>query len=696
METKKPIVLVSPPPSDPTQPYSSLPMLTGFLRGKGWRVIQIDLGLRLFDECTSAGRLERAKRDAVARMDRREVEPSDSYVERFYGIIGLSDFIAGHVEEAKAIMRDPDRFYDLGEYEWASSILRLACELVSLPNHPTVLTPFDYSVKAPLTFKGLLDATSRRYDNLFYDAFEHEVVPALVAENPLLVGISVTYGSQLVPAFTLSRLLKKAAPDLHVTIGGATISLLESQILRDATCFDYADSYVLGEGETALFSLANNISSGQDPSSGPNIITKTRGETKAGPMWKYEHMEELPPPDFDGLELKSYLTPEPVLLVESTRGCYHAKCAFCNVSMNKKRRYRSNARGQTASMLRGIYQKHGARRFFFCDDAIPLANMLEVSNFIMEEAPSMTWSGEARLESGLAEHILALKNGGCRQLTFGLESASQRVLDLMDKRNTVENDLRILRACVDSGLAVNMQTFIGFPTETREEAMKTIDFLINNKDYLISFGFCTFDLCQDTPVYDNPERFGITIQRSLDEDLFFESFKFEQSSGMTRDEVESLNEEASNRLTKAYRGRTNYLCRTAGAHVLLHLSHYSLEEMNGFWKKKAEGRVLRSALPDDAVVRARPSILTSHPFDPRHSFGHRALDTESGEEFGLSPEEQRLMEMCDGRRSAKEIIDDWVRERGRIAEERTLDLAKAVIMINKLYVNGLIEFDWLE
>ena len=693
---KKPIVLVSPPPSDPTQPYSSLPMLTGFLREKGCRVVQIDLGMKLFDEWTTLGRLERAKRDAITRIGRADIEPDDDYLERFYGIIGLSDFIVGHVEEAKAIMRDSNRFYDLREYEWASTILQLACELVSLPNHPTLLTPYDYSAKVPLTFKGLLEATSGRYDNLFFNAFEREVVPSLIAINPLLVGISVTYDCQIVPAFTLSRLLKKAAPNLHVTIGGATIYLLEPQITRDAVCFEYADSYVLGEGETALLSLANNISSGQDPSSGPNIITKTHGVPGAGLKWKFEQMDELPPPDFDGLELKSYLTPEPVLLVASTRGCYHSKCAFCNVSMNKKRRYRSNARGQTASQLRVINQKHGARRFFFCDDAIPLANMLEISDFVMKEAQSITWSGEARLESDIAEHIPTLKSGGCRQLTFGLESASQRILDLMDKRNTVENDLRILKACIDSGLAVNMQTFIGFPSETHDEAMKTIDFLVNNKDDLISFGFGTFDLCQDTPVYDHPERYGITVHPSPDENLFFEPFEFEQSSGMTREEVESLYMKASNRIGKAYRGRTNYLCRAAGAHVLLHLSRYSPEELNGFWKKKLEGRVLRSPLPDDAVVRTRPDILTSHPFDARHSFDHRALDTETGEVLDLSPEEQKMMEMCDGRRSAKEIIDEWVRERGQVAQERTLDLAKAVIMINKLYINGLIEFDRLE
>jgi anaerobic magnesium-protoporphyrin IX monomethyl ester cyclase len=691
MNVEKPVILIAPPPSDPTQPYSSLPTLTGFLRKKGFEVIQIDLGLRLFDEWMAPEKLEKARDEASSLLNFSTSTINDRYLERYFGIIGFADYIISHVEEAKGIMRDTVEFYDLKKYDWASSVLKIACELVSLPSFPTEFKPYDYAVHVNMTFRNLQEATSQRSENLFYDAFSKGAVPEILSLDPLLVGISITYNFQIIPALTLARLLKKASPGLHVCIGGAAISTLELQIMEESSWFEYADSYVIGEGETALFSLANNILENKDLRLGPNIIVCKEGKPTTGERWRCEEIDELPSPDFSGLELNRYLIPEPVFLIESTRGCYHGKCAFCNVSMNKKRRYRSNAPGRTASLMREFFNRYGVKRFFLCDDAIPIANMLEIANFVIEESPSVTWAGEARFEVNLSQSIGFLKQGGCRQLIFGLESVSQRVLDLMDKRNTVENDLRILKACNDAGLAVNLQTFIGFPTETREEACKTIDFIAASEGSIISYGFCKFDLCRDTPVFENPNNYGITIHPIPKDGSYLANIEFEQSSGMSREETESVYNEGLTRLEKIYSGRTNYLCRTAGAHVLLHLSHYGWNELIEYWKKNEENHPLKKALAYDAVVQINPAIILSHPFELMHSVEHRALNTETGRQYSLSSEEQRLLEFCVNPINVREALDRWVKAMRKDNEGRVLNLAKAAIIINKLYMNYIIK-----
>ena len=292
----------------------------------------------------------------------------------------------------------------------------------------------------------------------------------------------------------------------------------------------------------------------------PNAIFEQNGKAIAGKMWEHEEIEKLPLPDFDGMELGKYLSPEPVLMISSSRGCYFGKCAFCNVSMNTKQKFRSIGIGATASMIRGLHSKYGAERFFFCDDAIPISTMLEVARTVNDEFPSITWAGEARLESSLTdETILSLKRGGCRELIFGLESVCQRVLDMMNKKNVVEDDLNILRSCSDAGLAVNTQTFIGFPTETVDEAGKTINFLIENNKAIFSFGFGTFQLLKDTPVYSNPDRYGIKISQILNEDEFTLTYPMEQSSGMTREQVNEMYEEGLDRLDRVYGGRTTII-----------------------------------------------------------------------------------------------------------------------------------------
>ncbi len=685
------IVLISPPPSDPTQPYSSLPSLAGFLRGKGFEVIQLDLGIRAFDELTSPRKLEEAKHEAILRMEDGHREKGDGFSKKYFRMIGLADFVIEHVEEAKRIMRDPIDFYDLRKYDWASSILKMACELLSLPCHPTEYKPYDYLTDVNLTFKDILGATTQKPENLFYSFFNSIAVPEILTFNPFLVGISVTYGSQIVPSFTLARLIKKASPEIHLCIGGATISQFEYQIMKDHNSFLFADSYIVGEGETALFSLANNVLTNSDLRSGPNVIVKESEKPVTGRMWHCENVEELPSPDFSGLDLNLYLSPEPVFLIESSRGCYHSKCTFCNVSMNKKRRFRSNARGQTASLMRGLFARYGVKRFFLCDDAIPYANMKEIAQFVRTEAPSITWAGEARFESTLSESIISLRQGGCRQLIFGLESLNQRVLDLMDKGNTVENDIKVINACKDAGLAINLQTFIGFPSETKEEAWRTIEFVLANKDILISYGFCTFDLCRGTPIFNNPDDFGVAISPSTDDKHLSYSIGFEQRSGMKSEEVENVFHQGMAKLEKAFGSRTNYLCRTEGAHALLHLSYYDWKELIEIWQRNNERHHNMVAMNADTIVHINPAILFSYSFDPILTNDIRALNTETGKQYSLSSEEQSVLDYCMKPIRVMDALESWLRKFNADNKSRTINLVKGAIAINKLYINNIIK-----
>jgi anaerobic magnesium-protoporphyrin IX monomethyl ester cyclase len=686
---ERPVVLIGPPPSDPTQPYSSLPMLTGFLRNKGLDVIQLDLGVHLFDKWMSADKLEHARKDAIARLNETEVD--DGFKERFFQIMGFSDYIVEHVAEAKAIMRDPNQFYDLARYDWASSVLKMGCELVSLPCHPTVLSPYNYVSSARPTFKEMLDATSQRSDNLFFDEFSSVTVPDILSKDPLMVGVSVTYVCQILPAFTLTRLLKKAAPDLHISIGGATISQMESQIMSDPACFQFADSYVVGEGETALLAIASRIQQGGIQGPAPNTIFQLNGRPQAGTMWLHEDVEKLPPPDFAGIEFDKYVSPETVLMISSSRGCYYGKCAFCNVSMNTKQKFRSAKVGETASLMRNHHSRYGVKRFFFCDDAVPIRTMLEVARMVDEELPSITWAGEARLEGDLSgEIILSLKRGGCREIIFGLESASQRVLDMMNKKNVVADDLAILKSCSECGLAVNMQTFIGFPTETIDEALKTVELLIENERAIFSYGFGTFQLFKDTPVYNGPERYEIRIGQIANEDEFGLSYPFVRSSGMTGEQVEEFYKESLDRIGHAYGPRTNYLCRAAGAHALLHLSHINPCDMYEHWDQSRTKHRITRALPDDTILSISDDIIFSYPMDQIHSFRQRALDTRTGDQFDLSLEQRRLLSSCNGSSTLAEIVEAWRNEASHNNEERIRNLAKGVILINELYINGLI------
>ncbi len=695
MNQNQPILLLYPPPSDPTQPYSSLPALTGYLRNQGFKVIQRDIGIELLDEFLTPSMLIKARSSAIFRAKDANESFDEKYLERFYGLIGLSDYIIKHITEAKRLMQDKELFYDLKRYRWAVSILNLACDLVSLPYHPTFLKPSDYESFNDLTLQGLLEATSSREDNLFFEIFKKKIVPQILEVNPLLVGISTTYHFQIIPAFTLSRLIKLAAPDIHVNIGGAIIPLMESHLLNDPTCFQFADSFVVGEGETALLTLAKNLLTGEEPKSVPNLISKVKGQPYAFNLHWCEDIDSLPCPDFDGLNLDQYLSPEPILLVSSTRGCYYGKCAFCNVSMNTRKVYRQVQSQQLVANVTELYHKYGAKRFFFCDDAMPPVNMMGISRLAIDQFHDITWQAEARFEKIMTpEFISILKRGGCRQLIFGFESASQRVLDAMNKNNSVEKDREILESCSLNGIAVNLQTFIGFPTETREEAWETVDFLANNERNIASIGFAIFSLYKDTAVYKEPQLYNVSNISLSTNQILSTSCDYVPLSGMTLVDVKKEHKLANEKLNSAYATRHDYLSKAVGAHSLLHFSHYEHKEMYQIWEemdaRKSTLNCLDTLDIDSLVLSVSPDLIFSYSSDQIHGFNHRVICTLTGEQFHLSPQEQKLLELCDGKRTVKEITSLWVGEQSQNLDENVLLLVHAFALIKEFFSNGLV------
>ncbi|MCK9313556.1 MAG: radical SAM protein [Methanocorpusculum sp.] len=687
-KNSRPIVLLYPPPSDPTQPYSSLPALTGFLRSHGFKVIQKDLGIEMLNELLTPASLRKARDLAVNRADLTDPESGSEYFKRYYGIIGLSDYIIGHVDEAKCVMRDKTQFSDLKRYQWAANILGMACELVSLPHHPTRLEPYSYETDIELSFKGLFEGTSGRFDNLFFEIFAEKVVPEILKLNPLFVGISTTYHFQIIPAFTLSRLLKQASPELHINIGGAIIQDMEADLLLDPKWFAFADSFVVGEGETSLVRLAENLLAGDNPGHDvKNLISLVNGVPAASGLRWYEDMKSLPCPDYDGLGLDQYLSPEPVLLLSSTRGCYYGKCAFCDVTKNTKAFHRQMDNGQFTDHICEMHRKYGADRFFLCDDAMPPAKMLTLAKLVTEKLPGVTWQAEARFEKVMTpEFLSAVKKGGCRQLSFGFESASQRVLDMMNKNNSAKLDREILDSCAKNGIAVNLQTFIGFPTETREEARETIDFLIENEQKIASIGFGIFSLFKDTPVHKNPEHFcirDVSISPSL-----FGGCEYTPLSGMTLEEIEEEHKAALEIISSMYNVRGFYLSKAMGAHSLLQFSYYDYPELYRMWKEMGAPQWEDTVDMGDTVLNRNPSLMYSSSGESAPS-GLRVFCSDTGNQFFVSSSEQRLLELCDGSPMG-DIASRWADEQTKDFSGRIVFMTRAFASLREFLRKGLV------
>jgi hypothetical protein len=183
--------------------------------------------------------------------------------------------------------------------------------------------------------------------------------------------------------------------------------------------------------------------------------------------------------------------------------------------------------------MMALHQKYGTRHIFFTDEAIPPRTMRLLSARLIELGSPVDWASCARLEKVITADLLqTLSRAGCRMLFYGLETASERMIEHMIKGTQRETMSRVLREGQQAGIWNHTFFFFGFPTETIEDAQETVNFLYAHQDAVHSAGFGAFVLERYSPAEQDPKRFGIKrVFPQPERDLAI-YFDYEPVSGM--------------------------------------------------------------------------------------------------------------------------------------------------------------------
>ncbi|MEW6543376.1 MAG: radical SAM protein [Nitrospirota bacterium] len=552
---KMKVMLIFPPDWYPSEPYLSLPTLTSVLRAAGHQVVQKDVNLEMYDWFFSGDFLRRVLKRVPLQLDRlrklskkRPLEEWETDLQ-----VALCDLTRDRIaelteraEEAKRIVRSQD-FYDADRLERAITVFREVTAAISLVYAPAriCMPPMetDLSYKVFVSAE-LIEAAQDTQVNVYRDVFEHLVRPAIEAEKPDVIGISIVLQQQLFSTVTFCALIKQQFPNVHLTVGGNTVTRLRDVLPNKPDLFALFDSAVVYEGETAFLQLVEAVGAGRDLSGVPNLIYRDRSGIHTSPLTYAEDMAALPPPDFDGLPLEKYFVPDRVLPYLATRGCYWGRCEFCDHGEGYAAGYRTKKLDQIVEEIRGLKTKYGARHFHFTDESYPPALFRKLTRRLVETNLDILWTTHMRFEKSLLEGPVwrDAAASGCRYLHFGFESGNERVLKLMDKATTGDVIRRSLELSAGVGIWNHVMGFFGFPGETREEALSSIRFLEDNRDFVHSIGFGTFDLSRHTPVAKNPEKFGVTPYVNPDWDLALDYY-FTVKDGLSVEEAERVFEE---------------------------------------------------------------------------------------------------------------------------------------------------------
>lgn len=303
--------------------------------------------------------------------------------------------------------------------------------------------------------------------------------------KPDIVGMSVLTGPSLKVCEELSRMAKESGAE--VAWGG----IFPSTFPKICYESEFVDYVVKGEGEITFRQLIE--STPKERHSIPNI------NDNPPPPEPFIDLDSLPFPNFDLVDMSKY----DGIILQTSRGCPY-RCRFCVIPgywvKQKMAGWRAYSAENIAKMIEHVNKKYGFKRIIFSDDNLPVDRERALKLFHLTSKLEPTYYMFSRVNYVDDELMAAYKKGKVRQIQFGIESGSDRVLKLMQKDSTVAMNERAIRQCHKYGVFADCSLMTGYPGETLEDMKLTEEFVYRVKPHY--GGVKVFHPFPATPEYD--------------------------------------------------------------------------------------------------------------------------------------------------------------------------------------------------
>lgn len=599
----KKVLLLFPPEWVPTAPYLALPSLTAVLRENGIEVVQKDINVEMYDHIFSRefllfvkGRIDQRLRDLREKQRMGEITKEERDIKgmlKEYSFVDLEYHIR-EVEKAKEVMRGPE-FYDVSKAESSLNAFREVMSYVSAAYHPADIQFYpvesNLNIYSPWISGDLLKAPHDDAVNVYADICRQLVFRVIEDEKPDLVGISIGTPVQLMSGITFSTLIKEKFPEIHVTVGGNIITRLRDELQKKEEFFGTAfDSIIFYEGEHPIVWLTEALDGKRKMEDVPNLIYREEnGSIRVNNTYQ-ERVNELPPPDFDGIPWEKYFSPERLVPYLGTRGCYWGECTFCDHGAGYIDQFRAKHADQIISDLEHLKEACNAKHFLFTDESFPPALFKKLPPLMVEKNLGIYWTTLIRFESSLLEPEVwdLAAQSGCRSLYFGLESANQRIIKLVKKDTDISAAVTNLTEAKRVGIWSHVMAFYGFPSETEEEAEDTRQFLLKNQEIIHSVEMYFFVLYKHAPVMNMIKQLDMEVKDNPEHDLALD-FYYTPKSGQTIEEAMGRYESFYQNDFGPWAMRIN-----AREHVFLYITHHGTNNLPDLYVKNQVVPVGRS------------------------------------------------------------------------------------------------------
>jgi len=390
--------------------------------------------------------------------------------------------------------------------------------LLLCPTSETIISQTDYYPLGLLYLARILekeghqvvvkDYYKRQFAN--YGAVWQDVKSIIEKFQPDVVGINSTTMNRTC-GFKITKAIKKMNPEIKIVLGGVHASSMYKQILENLP----VDFIVIKEGEITFPKLIESLDKKKSFKKLKGIAFKEKSGVKSTGFGEFiTDLDKIPFPKHELCEDTIRKTKTANMI--TSRGCPYG-CSFCSTSAYWGRKWRARSAKNVVDEIEYLVNKFPyIKKIIFQDDTFVLDNqrVIDICNLILKRGIKIKWWCAARVDRISEEMLVKMKAAGCEDISYGVESGSEKMIKIIDKKITKEQIKRTIALTNKVGIRYHVFLMVGNPGETWETVKETVKFLKELKG-------CEVTSVSKLQLYPNTKSYEIAKNQGFIDDSFW-------------------------------------------------------------------------------------------------------------------------------------------------------------------------------
>jgi len=342
-----------------------------------------------------------------------------------------------------------------------------------------------------------------------YEIYIDELVKSIINSPEKIIGFSVQSTSKFF-SLEIARRIKEKDKNKIIIFGGPLCfrNCYDINILSD---YPFINFVCFGEAEESfsrvIHAIEKNVSDQSYPGFGCRLSNGMIID--GGDIRLIENLDGIPFADYSCFDFKKYT--KNILPISTSRGCMN-RCRFCSESTHW-RKYRRRSASNIFEEIKYQLKKYPQIEGFWFNDSLINGDMKmlnELCDLLILNRIKIGWGGQATIHKEMTKDFLKkIKIAGCKIISYGIESGSNQMLNLMHKGFTAELAEEVLRETSEAGIDTIFNIMIGFPGEGDTEFEETERFVQRCRRYTVHIELVTFLLLKGCYVYNNLDEYNI-------------------------------------------------------------------------------------------------------------------------------------------------------------------------------------------